>query len=180
MSVPDVIPHCVPRCIALPLLAAAAAAPTPMPRPGVARAAAPPPTSLAPPPLLRLHPPQVAITDTFSVLGVGTVVSGIVRSGSVRPNDTVWLGPNGNGQFRPAVVKSLHVQRTLMDRVEAGESACFALKRERRADLRKGMVLVDAKLKRPEAVWEFEAEACSTVILRSMDSPAVHPSQAFA
>ena len=54
-----------------------------------------------------------------------------------------------SGPFSPlqAVVKSIHVKQCLTNHVEAGTAACFAIKKERRSDIRKGMVLVDAKNK---------------------------------
>ncbi|KAJ2449694.1 hypothetical protein EV183_004746 [Coemansia sp. RSA 2336] len=39
------------------------------------------------------------INEIFAVPYVGTVVSGVVSSGSVHLGDTLWLGPDFNGQF---------------------------------------------------------------------------------
>lgn len=41
--------------------------------------------------------------------------------------------------------------------VVAGQTAALALKRVKRSQVRKGMVLVDEKLK-PKASWEFDAD----------------------
>jgi GTPase len=122
------------------------------------------------------EPLEVIIDSTFYVPGVGTVVGGIVTSGVLQSNDTVWLGPNANGHFRQAVVKSIHVKQCLTNHVEAGTAACFAIKKERRSDIRKGMVLVDAKNK-PAAVWEFEAEIVvlyHSTTIQSNYQPVVH------
>ena len=56
-------------------------------------------------------PLEVIIDSTYYVPGVGTVVGGIVTQGSIQPNDSVWLGPNANGQFRQATVKTIHVKQ---------------------------------------------------------------------
>lgn len=67
------------------------------------------------------------------------------------------LGPNEFGKFIPVTLKSLHSKRLPVKIVKAGQSAAIALKKIKRNEIRKGMVLVDAKLK-PVACREFEAE----------------------
>ncbi|EFC49087.1 GTP-binding elongation factor Tu [Naegleria gruberi] len=101
-------------------------------------------------------PAQYVIDQTFFVSGVGTVVSGIVQSGSISVNDKLMLGPDSNGHFRSVVIKSIHCKRVNVKRVHAGQQASFALKKERRSGIRKGMVIVDEE--EPKAVWEFEAD----------------------
>eukprot|EP01001_Neometanema_parovale_P012994 NODE_933_length_1983_cov_100.448925_g885_i0.p1 GENE.NODE_933_length_1983_cov_100.448925_g885_i0~~NODE_933_length_1983_cov_100.448925_g885_i0.p1 ORF type:complete len:605 (-),score=123.95 NODE_933_length_1983_cov_100.448925_g885_i0:97-1911(-) len=121
-------------------------------------------------------PLEVVIDSTFYVQGVGTVVGGIVTQGSVAPNDTILLGPNSNGHFRQAVVKSIHVKQLAVDRVSAGTAACFALKKERRADIRKGMVMLE-RTSKPAAVWEFEAEIVvlyHSTTIQSNYQPVLH------
>merc|ERR1711976_876271 len=54
---------------------------------------------------------EAIIDSTFFVPGVGAVVGGIVSSGTLKPNDTILLGPNPNGHFRQAVIKSIHVKQ---------------------------------------------------------------------
>lgn len=73
------------------------------------------------------------------------------------------------GVFRPVQIKSVHCKRVTVKRAYAGQHAryiyflctiyhaSFALKKEKRSQLRKGMVLVENKLL-AKAVWEFEAE----------------------
>eukprot|EP00656_Telonema_subtile_P033758 TRINITY_DN3763_c0_g1_i1.p1 TRINITY_DN3763_c0_g1~~TRINITY_DN3763_c0_g1_i1.p1 ORF type:complete len:341 (-),score=80.58 TRINITY_DN3763_c0_g1_i1:147-1169(-) len=102
-------------------------------------------------------PTEFFIDETFFVTGVGTVVGGTVIAGSCRVGQTLMLGPDGNGKFVPAVIKTIQAKRTNVECVYAGQSASFGLKKIKRAQLRKGMVMVDACLK-PAATWEFEAE----------------------
>lgn len=56
-------------------------------------------------------PVEFLITDTFSVPGVGTVVSGTVSSGIVHVGDTLLLGPDSFGNFAPTIIKSIQRKR---------------------------------------------------------------------
>eukprot|EP00993_Chasmostoma_nieuportense_P003128 NODE_386_length_2310_cov_65.706367_g357_i0.p1 GENE.NODE_386_length_2310_cov_65.706367_g357_i0~~NODE_386_length_2310_cov_65.706367_g357_i0.p1 ORF type:complete len:751 (+),score=187.55 NODE_386_length_2310_cov_65.706367_g357_i0:76-2253(+) len=119
---------------------------------------------------------EMIIDSTFYVTGVGTVVGGIVTQGVISLNDVLTLGPNSNGHFRQTLVKGIHVKQCPVNRVEAGSSACIALKKERRSDIRKGMVLLDSKAK-PQAAWEFEAEVVilyHSTTIASNYQPVVH------
>ncbi|TPX36155.1 hypothetical protein SmJEL517_g01419 [Synchytrium microbalum] len=103
------------------------------------------------------QPTEYSISDLFSVPGVGTVVSGTVNSGIVHVGDTLLLGPDSAGHFQPTIVKSIQRKRVNVPCASAGQSASFALKKIKRAAIRKGMVMLsrnaDAK-----AFYEFEAE----------------------
>ncbi|XP_050391749.1 GTP-binding protein 1 [Patella vulgata] len=102
-------------------------------------------------------PAEFQIDDTFSVPGVGTVVSGTLLQGIVRLNDSLLLGPDALGQFMSMVIKSIHRKRMPVKEVRGGQTASFALKKIKRSVIRKGMVMVSPKLD-PKACWEFEGE----------------------
>eukprot|EP01117_Protostelium_nocturnum_P008569 TRINITY_DN3079_c0_g1_i1.p1 TRINITY_DN3079_c0_g1~~TRINITY_DN3079_c0_g1_i1.p1 ORF type:complete len:693 (+),score=294.36 TRINITY_DN3079_c0_g1_i1:297-2375(+) len=102
-------------------------------------------------------PPEFHIDSTFSVPGVGTVVSGTLVAGNIAVNQTLMLGPDEFGNFNPAVVKSIQTKRLPVKTVKAGQTAAIALKKIKRSSLRKGMVMVDPVLK-PVSCREFEAE----------------------
>jgi GTPase len=51
------------------------------------------------------------IDETYSVPGVGTVVSGLLARGVVRVQDTLLLGPDAHGTFQLVGVKSIQRQR---------------------------------------------------------------------
>lgn len=102
-------------------------------------------------------PKEMIIDSTFFVTGVGTVVGGIVTQGTFRVNDTVLIGPDGLGNFRPVQIKSIHSKGIDVDHVECGNDAAFCLKKEKRSAIRKGNVLVDPAAL-PKAYWQFEAE----------------------
>ncbi len=56
-------------------------------------------------------PVELSIDATWSVSGVGTVVSGTLISGKIGQNQTLLLGPDEFGKFSPVVVKSIHTKR---------------------------------------------------------------------
>mmetsp|Transcript_6771 Transcript_6771/g.25306 ORF Transcript_6771/g.25306 Transcript_6771/m.25306 type:complete len:542 (-) Transcript_6771:163-1788(-) len=104
---------------------------------------------------LMHEPTEYVIDATYFVSGIGTVVSGIMHQGRVRVGDTLKLGPDGNGVFRDVTVKGIHCKRVAVEEAVAGEQATFALKKERRSNIRKGQVMVAKEL--AKCCWEFEA-----------------------
>jgi len=109
------------------------------------------------------EPVQYDINENFMVSGVGVVVSGIVKSGTIKPNMSLLLGPDKANAFKPVIVKTIHVNRVSAEEAYAGQFACLAIRPVNkkdtlnREDFRKGMILIDPSLK-PEPIWEFEAE----------------------
>ncbi|KAF0328405.1 GTP-binding protein 1 [Colletotrichum asianum] len=87
-------------------------------------------------------PFEFHINDTFSVPFVGTVVSGIIKSGVIHTGDNVLVGPDSLGNFVPTSVRSIERKRLGVPAASAGQSASFALKKLRRKDVRKGMVVL--------------------------------------
>ncbi|KAG5918816.1 hypothetical protein E4U61_001431 [Claviceps capensis] len=87
-------------------------------------------------------PFEFHINDTFSVPFTGTVVSGIVKSGVIHEGDSVLIGPDSLGQFATTAIRSIERRRIRVPAAIAGQSASFALKKMKRKDVRKGMVLL--------------------------------------
>ncbi|KAI1169986.1 P-loop containing nucleoside triphosphate hydrolase protein [Nemania sp. FL0916] len=87
-------------------------------------------------------PFEFHVNDTFSVPFVGTVVSGIIRSGVIHVGDNVLIGPDSLGQFAQTSIRSIERKRIGVPAASAGQSASFALKKIRRKDVRKGMVVL--------------------------------------
>ncbi|KAI2468983.1 P-loop containing nucleoside triphosphate hydrolase protein [Annulohypoxylon bovei var. microspora] len=105
-------------------------------------------------------PFEFHVNDTFSVPFVGTVVSGIVKSGVVHSGDSVLIGPDSLGQFTQTSIRSIERKRIGVPAASAGQSASFALKKIRRKDVRKGMVVLP-KIEGqplPKVYREFVAE----------------------
>lgn len=57
------------------------------------------------------EPAEFLIDDTYSVPGVGTVVSGTNLKGTIKLNDILLLGPDPLGHFMSIAVKSIHRKR---------------------------------------------------------------------
>jgi GTPase len=104
-------------------------------------------------------PFEFHVNDTFSVPFVGTVVSGVVKSGVIHAGDTVLVGPDSLGQFTTTTIRSIERKRISVPAASAGQSASFALKRVRRKDVRKGMVVLPkSDQNAPKVYREFVAE----------------------
>jgi GTPase len=105
-------------------------------------------------------PFEYQITDTFSVPFVGTVVSGVVISGVAHIGDSLLLGPDSLGHFIPTAIKGIQRKRVNVPAASAGQGVTLALKRIRRSQIRKGMVMLshDKDAPMPKACRQFEAE----------------------
>lgn len=97
----------------------------------------------------------------FNVPGVGAVTSGFVNAGelTVGPSCSVYIGPTDDGSFIKTVAKSAHIARISTTHITAGQSAClaFALNKEMRKKLRRGMVVLKEN---PTSTLQFDAEIC--------------------
>ena len=94
------------------------------------------------------------IDRLYRVSGVGTVVSGCVRSGEIREGEEVFIGPFHDGSFRKVRVQSMEMHYYRVERAEAGDIVGIAVKPVEFDELRRGMVL---SKREPKAVWEFDA-----------------------
>lgn len=106
------------------------------------------------------EPFHYEINETYSVPFVGTVVSGIVKSGMVHVGDKVILGPDHAGQFVTTSIKGIHLKRTSVPVARAGQCVTFSIKNVRRNKIRKGMVLLPYEKDQPppRVAKRFEAE----------------------
>lgn len=76
----------------------------------------------------------------------------------IHAGDPVLVGPDSLGQFQTTHIRSIERKRIPVPVCAAGQSASFALKRIRRKEVRKGMVVLP-KLESPPKVYrEFVAE----------------------
>lgn len=109
------------------------------------------------------EPVEFDILEKFVVTGVGLVVSGTLRSGTIKIGQNLLCGPDKFKKFRPVVVKSIHVNRVSEEEAYAGSFCTFSIKAIHkkdelvRADFRKGMCILDPCLE-PVPIWRFDAE----------------------
>ena len=68
------------------------------------------------------------------------------------------IGPDSIGQFTQTYIRSIERKRIQAPACSAGQSASFALKRVRRKDVRKGMVVLPKTDAAPKVYREFIAE----------------------
>ncbi|UZJ51073.1 hypothetical protein CBS101457_000393 [Exobasidium rhododendri] len=106
----------------------------------------------------RDAPFKFQLQDVFSVPFVGCVVSGVILGGVVRVGDNLIIGPDSLGQFTNTSVRSIQRKRVNVDAAVAGQSASFALKRIRRNQVRKGMVMMSKTDVPPKAFLTCDAE----------------------
>jgi elongation factor 1-alpha len=88
---------------------------------------------------------NLQIDCNYHITGFGTVVSGLVKSGKIKINDNVYLGPNEFGEFIPTKIKSIHIKLRKENELMAGIYGCVALRNIERNMIKKGMVLIDEK-----------------------------------
>jgi elongation factor 1-alpha len=65
-------------------------------------------------------PVEFYIDGIYQVTGVGLVVAGTLKSGTVIPNQLLNLGPDKSGLFKPVQVKSIHHKRLAVEKAYAG------------------------------------------------------------
>lgn len=111
---------------------------------------------------LEIESPHFIIESTYKIVGVGIVVSGTMKSGIIKKNDVLKLGPY-KGHFMNIIIKSIHNNfKEEVPLLKAGEGGCFSVKLApqnkkgfelARNNIRKGMrIMKDIKL-----YYEFEA-----------------------
>jgi GTPase len=78
--------------------------------------------------------------------------------GVIHAGDTIEIGPDSLGNFTTTTIRSIERKRIGVPACSAGQSASFALKRVRRKDVRKGMVILPKGEAPPKVHREFIAE----------------------
>ena len=108
-------------------------------------------------------PVEFDVHDKFIVVGVGLVVSGLLKSGKIVVGQNLFLGPDKSNVFKMVQVKSIHFIRVPVDVAFAGQFCCLAIKNLKKKDelkkedIRKGIVLLEAN-NLPKSCRGFEAE----------------------
>eukprot|EP00357_Protocruzia_adherens_P031889 CAMPEP_0114973722 /NCGR_PEP_ID=MMETSP0216-20121206/1119_1 /TAXON_ID=223996 /ORGANISM="Protocruzia adherens, Strain Boccale" /LENGTH=587 /DNA_ID=CAMNT_0002334259 /DNA_START=140 /DNA_END=1903 /DNA_ORIENTATION=- len=112
--------------------------------------------------------PEFLIDESFPNHEEDMIVTGMVIQGSLRKYQPMLLGPDNDGGYRLVEIRDIHCKRVDVRSAVAGQSCSIAITMGQSTikwlnsihGIRKGMVLVDPKLK-PRAYWEFDAEVIS-------------------
>ena len=74
------------------------------------------------------EPPLFLIEDSYQITGIGCVVTGTMKKGTITLNQKLWIGPF-NDKFKQVIIKSIHgnVQNSLHN-LSSGYSGAFAIK----------------------------------------------------
>lgn len=81
----------------------------------------------------------------------------------IHAGDAVLIGPDSLGQFTSTNIRSIERKRIQVPVCSAGQSASFALKRVRRKEVRKGMVVLPKLDVAPKVYREFIAEGIAHI-----------------
>jgi elongation factor Tu len=100
-------------------------------------------------------PFMMSIEDVFSIKGRGTVVTGRVDRGVVRPGEEVEI-VGLRDETRKTVVTSMEMFHRTLDDAEAGDNAGLLLRGIEREEVERGMVLAKPGSIKPHR--QFEAE----------------------
>ncbi len=107
--------------------------------------------------------PALAYIDKIyrGIRGTNIVVTGSVRQGIFKPGQKVKVGPDNQGRFLEGRIATVEVFKSRVERVKAGDSFGFDIKRVDASTIRRGQVIsdMDAELK---TSWVFEADIIVT------------------
>jgi elongation factor Tu len=99
-------------------------------------------------------PFMMSVEDVFSIKGRGTVVTGRVDRGMIKPGDPVSI-VGLRDEVRDTVVTSMEMFHKILDNAEAGDNAGLLLRGIERDEVERGMVLAKPNSIKPHR--EFEA-----------------------
>ena len=102
----------------------------------------------------------VGIDSVYTIPGVGIVVAGTIRGGTIVTGSDMLLGPrnisedDGMDAFEPVHIRSIETHYTARDMVTQGEIAAFAIRIRKNKEFKvtRGMYLVHPRMK-PRAVY---------------------------
>ncbi len=108
------------------------------------------------------NPFMMYIDKVYSVVGVGTVVSGTIRQGKVNKGDKLLLGPDGSGRFTEVGVKTIEMHHFKKNHAEAGEVVGISITGVEMDNIKRGMIICSPDYDM-NAVREFESEVAILV-----------------
>jgi elongation factor Tu len=101
----------------------------------------------------------MAVEDVFSIKGRGTVPTGRVERGVIKPGDEIEIV--GLGETRKTVATSLEMFHKLLDYAEPGDAVGLLLRGVEREDIQRGQVLAAPGSIKPHTYAETEVYVLS-------------------
>lgn len=100
-------------------------------------------------------PVEMLVDNTYSTPGHATIVSGLLKSGTVRINDNLVIGPFFDQTYRQVKVRSIHLNYKDIKEASPGSFICLSLKNITRKEIKKGMVIISDNNELKIAVKQF-------------------------
>ena len=125
-------------------------------------------------------PVELLVDNTYSVTGHSTILSGMLRSGTIKINDNLLIGPFSDSTYRQVKVRSIHINYKDLKEAKAGSFVCISLKNITRREIKKGMILISDDNNLKLAVKNFIAEVHilhSPTTIKEGYQPFVHIDQ---
>ena len=107
-------------------------------------------------------PFMMYIDKIYSVLGVGTVVSGTIRQGKIKKGEKLILGPSSSGDFLPVNVKTIEMHHYRKESAGVGEVVGISITGVEMDEIRRGMIICNHDYN-PHVVREFYADVAILV-----------------
>ena len=107
-------------------------------------------------------PTRLYVDRSFTLHGIGTVVTGTLWSGSIGEGDELRVEPRG----RTVRVRSVQVHDRPVDRADAGQRVAVALPGVERSDVRRGDALVEPGTYRPSYRLDVALEPLADIPAR--------------
>ena len=101
---------------------------------------------------------EFLIDNTYSVTGHSTIVSGMIKSGTIKINDILLIGPYFDSSYKQVKVRSIHLNYKNINESKAGNYVCISLKNITRREIKKGMILITDDNNMKLAVKQFKAQ----------------------
>jgi GTPase len=103
-------------------------------------------------------PVELIIDNTYSVPGHSVIVSGMLKSGIIKVNDTLVIGPFADSSYRQVKVRSIHLNFKDLKEANPGSYICVSLKNITRREIKKGMIMISDEPTLKIAVKQFMAQ----------------------
>lgn len=101
---------------------------------------------------------ELIIDNTYSVPGHSTIISGILKSGTLKVNDNLLIGPFVDSTYKSIKVRSIHLNFKNLKESISGSYICVSIKNITRKEIRKGMIIISDDNSLKIAVKKFIAQ----------------------